>query len=70
MKLNPLLESITKRVFDQTAVTMTEIMESRQLSRDAVREIRDMNIASGAWEEVWKRVGKKVVRAYRLKSKR
>ena len=70
MKRNSLLESIPKKIFDQDAVTIEEIMADRCLSRHPATELRNLNLQSGAWEEVWKRVHGRAVRAYRLAKKK
>ena len=69
MKRNPLLDSIPKKIIDPNASTLYEIMSDRCLSRHPATELRDLNIQTGAWQEVWKKVNGRVVRAYRLAKK-
>ena len=70
MKRNPLLDSIPKRVYDQSASTLDEIMDDRCLNREQATQIRDLNLQSGAWEQVWKKVKGKTIKAYRQTHKR
>lgn len=70
MKRNPLLDTIPGRIIDESAVTIEEIMTDRNISREQASEIRNLNIETGAWEEVRKKWRGKIIRAYRLKKKK
>jgi hypothetical protein len=70
MKRNPLLDTIPEKKLDPTASTIDEIMRDRGICRGAASEIRNLNISTGAWVEVWKKINGRVVRAYRLAKKR
>jgi hypothetical protein len=66
MKRNPLLDTISQKVIDESAVAISEIVEDRNITRKAAADLRDTNLKTGAWEEVWKHSNGKFVKAYRL----
>ena len=70
MKRNPILDTIPKIEIDQTAVSITDIVNDRGITRPRAAEIRDMNLATGAWEEVFKHQSGKIVKAYRGATKK
>lgn len=61
-----LLETIPGRIFDESAYTLWEIVEARGLTIKMAYRLRDEKMSSGEWEEVYKRVKGKPVKAYRL----
>ena len=69
MKRNSLLDSIPDKIMDEDAASLIDIIKMKGIQRGAAAELRDMNLASGAWEEVYKHQSGKLVHAYRLKKK-
>jgi len=70
MKRNPLLDSIPVREFDESAVSITDMVNDRGLTRKQAVDLCELNTKTGAWEQVWKHQNKKIVRAWRLSKKR
>ena len=64
-----LLDAITDRIIDENAVSIADIIESKGIPRGSAAELRDMNLANGAWEAVYKHQSGRLIRAYRLKKK-
>lgn len=60
-------ELFTKRVIDESAETSAEVAAKNGIHENtAQRKIRKL-LESGVIEQVWKRVGRNVVPAYRTK---
>lgn len=68
--MKTLLDTIEGKIIDPKAYTLAEIAEAKCITRAKVSELIELNLASEAWECVWKkaRTGK-TVRAYRLTKK-
>lgn len=67
-KRNPIFDTIPpKKIFDQTAVTRKEIQSEMGLSRDKVALLCEEKVRSGEWEQVWKKIARIDVWAYRIK---
>lgn len=58
-------DDIPKLVIDQNAETVQEIMQACGRSCAWVNDLCRQKADSGAWERVFKRVGKRLVPAYR-----
>lgn len=67
VKRNPIFDSMPKKVFDQTAVTRREIQTETGLSREKVGRMCEEKVTSGEWEQVWKKIARIDVWAYRIK---
>lgn len=66
--MKTLADEIGRKVFDQSAETISELVEATGQTRSYIGKLAKAQIASGKWEQVWKKTGPKVVPAYRRKS--
>jgi hypothetical protein len=68
MKKKTLLDTIPRRIVDETASTFDEIRNDKNIPYQAMYEMLRLNMANGAWEQVYKHGNYgKLVKAYRLK---
>jgi hypothetical protein len=65
--MKKLSEIIGRLVVDLEAETLTEISERTLVEKNAVGRLRDEGLKSGRWEQVWKKQGTRMVKAYRSK---
>jgi hypothetical protein len=71
-KPNPCIEQLTagmKKDIDETASTIKELSEYLGFSPGETAKRAKDKVDSGEWEQVWKKVGVRMVAAYRLKKK-
>lgn len=64
MKLS---QKLGKLIVDQNAETMGELAKSTLLSREALTKLKADGLKNGTWEEVWKKHGGRMVKAWREK---
>lgn len=62
-------ETIAKKIFDDNAETIDELMLSTGATRHHIASLRDDGIKSGKWEQVWKKINGRAYKAYRIKKK-
>lgn len=60
-------DQIQKRIVDQSAETSAELVASSGCGISMIRKIILENLECKRWEQVWKRVGKNTVPAFRVK---
>ena len=62
-------ELVCTRIIDQTAETAREIADKNRLNVwQAQREVKKL-VISGTLEQVWKKIGRTTIPAYRIKRK-
>ena len=54
-----------KRIIDQQAETCREMLKDWPLSHDHLKGFASKQVLEGRWERVWKRVGARLIPAYR-----
>lgn len=67
--MKSLLDTIDGRIIDPKSYTLDEIARLKNLPRHVIEDERDTNLASGAWEQVWKKYNGRLVKSYRLAKK-
>lgn len=60
-----LADEIGRRVFDDKAETIKELIAATGYGDKQIREMVAERVESGAWEQVWKRGARMAVPAYR-----
>lgn len=54
-----------KRIIDEDAYTVEELMERTSTPRQTVAKRLQSAVASGEWEQVWKHASGRLMKAYR-----
>jgi len=70
MKPSSIVDDYAASVFDQTAYTRKDLQKAWSVSKDVIDERIEINLANGAWEQVFKKVGHASVVAYRRAKKK
>lgn len=62
-------DTLPKKIFDNKAMTVDEIAEEVPWGWSKAKRFVNEKMESGTYEQVWKMVGNRPVKAYRLKKK-
>jgi len=67
VRLTKCSDQIERRIIDQSAETIRELEIASGLCRKRITDITTENVKVGRWEVVFKKSGRRIVAAYRVK---
>jgi hypothetical protein len=62
-----MLASVPLQIIDESAYTLAELSEASDICETKMGKIAKGKTKSGEWEQVWKKSGRRICRAYRIK---
>jgi hypothetical protein len=62
-------DMIAKKIVDQNSQTVAEMFKETLLDQAQIRKLAVRYVEQGKWERVYKRIGTRLLPAYRVKKK-